>query len=44
MSERTSEKISAGMREQIDALQSVDFEEKARKILSRSPLLSAQDV
>ncbi len=44
MSERTSEKISAGMREQIDALQSVDFEEKARKILAREPLLSARDV
>ncbi len=44
MSERTSEKISARMSEQINALQDVDFDAKARQILAREPLLSAQDV
>ena len=45
MSERTSEKISAGMLAQIEEMKkNVDFEAKARKILSQQPLLSARDV
>ena len=43
--ERTSEKISVHMREHILQMQNnTDFEEKAQKILSQEPLLSAQDV
>ena len=43
--ERTSEKISVHMREHILQMQNnTDFEEKAQRILSQEPLLSAQDV
>ena len=44
MSERTSEKISAAMSARIEEMKNVDFEAKARKILSQQPLLSARDV
>ena len=44
MSERTSEKISAAMSARIEEMKSVDFEAKARRILSQEPILSARDV
>ena len=44
MSERTSEKISAAMSARIEEMKNVDFEAKARKILSQQPILSARDV
>ena len=44
MSEKTREAISAGMSAQILKIQDTDFEEKAKKILSQEPLLSARDV
>ena len=44
MSERTSEAISANMSAQINRIQDTDFAEKAKKILSQEPLLSARDV
>jgi len=45
MSIRTENIISARMREQIEELRkNVDFESKAKKILSQEPLLSARDV
>ena len=44
MSERTREAISANMSAQINRIQDTDFAEKAKKILSQEPLLSARDV
>ena len=44
MSDRTSEAISARMSAQIQQLKETDFAEKAKKILSQEPLLSARDV
>ena len=40
----TSEKISGRMREGIEQIRGVDFDERARAILSQEPLLSAQEV
>ena len=40
----TSEKISGRMREGIEQIRGVDYDERARAILSQEPLLSAQEV
>ena len=40
MSERTSEKISAAMSARIEEMKNVDFEAKARKILSQQPAMT----